>query len=80
MTVPPSTAIVWPVTSRLASDTSQWMVPTRSDGARLRAIACPALIVSNACSAFSAKNSRAPSVTTALLRNPCASHVFEMLW
>src|SRR6266540_1025075 len=42
------------------------MVPTRSDGARVRAIAWFSLMVSSAFSVFSAKNSRVPSVNTAL--------------
>jgi hypothetical protein len=58
--VPPSTAIVCPVTNELASDTSQATVPMTSAGVRLRRIACPSLIAASALSSFSPKNSRVP--------------------
>src|SRR5205807_2299742 len=76
MTVPPSTAIVCPVTKPLASDTSHSMVPARSAGTRLRWIVWPALIVSNARSSLLPKNSWVPLTLTAI----AASHSASSIW
>src|SRR6185437_10525634 len=66
ITVPPSTAIVWPVTNWLPSEMSQAIVPVRSDGSRVRWIDWPARITSRPRSSLSARNSTVPSVITAL--------------